>query len=55
VVFDSKAITEGTYTGVVENPKLKASYLSKYDPDFWKEYTIMEPNAAIQGFTSEME
>lgn len=50
VVFSSESITKGAFEQAAENPKVKASYLSKYDPNFWKEYTIMEPNAAIQAF-----
>lgn len=50
VVFTSEAISEGTYNAAPENPKVKATYLSSYDPTFWKDYTIMEPNKAIQTF-----
>jgi hypothetical protein len=50
VVFSSEIISATTYEQVSENPKVNASYLSKYDPEFWKEHTIMEPNAAIQAF-----
>ncbi|MEM7187076.1 MAG: carboxypeptidase-like regulatory domain-containing protein [Bacteroidota bacterium] len=51
VVFDSETISEGAYSSVKENKDVKAQYLSKYDPNFWAGYTIMEPNAAIQEFT----
>jgi hypothetical protein len=50
VVFSSENISAAAYEEASENPAVNASYLSKYDPDFWKEYTIMEPNAAIQSF-----
>jgi hypothetical protein len=50
VVFNSKEITQGEYESVVENEKVKPTYLSKYDPGFWNGYAIMEPNAAIQAF-----
>ena len=50
VVFDSEKISEGNYTSAEENKNVKATYLSKYDPNFWAGYTIMEPNAAIQAF-----
>lgn len=50
VVFSSETITQGDFENTVENPKVEASYLTKYDPDFWKDHTIMEPNAAIQAF-----
>lgn len=50
VVFSSESISTAAFEQASENPKVTASYLSKYDPNFWKEYTIMEPNAAIQAF-----
>ncbi len=50
VVFSSETMTQGDFENTVENPKVEASYLTKYDPDFWKDHTIMEPNAAIQAF-----
>jgi hypothetical protein len=50
VVFNTEDISKSLYENVKENPKVKATYLSRYDPDFWKGYTIMEPNAAIQAF-----
>ncbi len=50
VVFSSESISDAAFEQASENPEVNASYLSKYDPNFWKEYTIMEPNAAIQAF-----
>jgi hypothetical protein len=50
VVFSSESISDAAFEQATENPKVNASYLSKYDPDFWRGYTIMEPNAAIQAF-----
>ena len=50
VVFNTKSITASDYNSVVENKNVKADYLSKYEPNFWQGYTIMEPNAAIQAF-----
>lgn len=51
VVFDSENISDGAYETAKENKNVEATYLSKYDPNFWEGYTIMEPNAAIQAFT----
>jgi len=51
VVFDSEPISEVAYESAEENKDVEATYLSKYDPNFWAGYTIMEPNAAIQAFT----
>ena len=50
VVFDSENIDASTYNSATENKDLKATYLSQYDASFWQGYSIMEPNAAIQGF-----
>ncbi|WP_298314576.1 carboxypeptidase-like regulatory domain-containing protein [uncultured Aquimarina sp.] len=52
VVFDSKPITESQYESSKENKTIKPQYLSKYDPDFWKGYNIIEPNTAIKQFTA---
>lgn len=51
VVFDSEKVDEEQYDSVKENTTAKATYLSKYDPEFWKGYNIMEPNAAIRQFS----
>lgn len=50
VVFDSQQIGQADFDAAVENEKIKATYLSAYDPNFWEGYTIIEPNAAIQSF-----
>jgi hypothetical protein len=50
VVFESEAISKSEYDNTLENKKVKAIYMSQYDPEFWSEYTIMEPNAAIRSF-----
>lgn len=49
VVFNSEDISSTAYDAITEN-KISPTYLSKYDPEFWKGYSIMEPNAAIQAF-----
>lgn len=53
VVFDSKDIQEVDYKNATESTDAEATYLPAYDPNFWKDYTIMEPNAAIRSFTVE--
>jgi len=50
VVFDSEYISENDFKDSPENDRVKATYLSQYDPTFWKDYTIMEPNDAIESF-----
>jgi len=52
VVFDSQPISEGEYKNSTENKSIKPQYLSKYDPEFWKGYNIIEPNTAIKQFTA---
>ncbi|WP_297792555.1 carboxypeptidase-like regulatory domain-containing protein, partial [uncultured Eudoraea sp.] len=51
VVFDSELISKGEFSNSVENDKVKATYLSSYNPEFWQGYDIMEPNKAIREFT----
>ncbi|WP_160114132.1 carboxypeptidase-like regulatory domain-containing protein [Aquimarina sp. AU119] len=51
VVFDSKSLTETDYNGSIENKSIRPEYLSRYNPEFWKGYNIIEPNAAIKQFT----
>lgn len=53
VVFDSAVITESDYQNATESTDTQATYLPAYDPSFWKDYTIMEPNAAIRAFKVE--
>ena len=53
VVFDSSVIDETTYANATEKTDAVATYLPAYDPSFWKDYTIMEPNAAIRAFKVE--
>ncbi|MCG2459861.1 carboxypeptidase-like regulatory domain-containing protein [Flavobacteriaceae bacterium F89] len=55
VIFDTEKIDESQYNSVKENSTVKATYLSKYSPEFWKGYNIMEPNAAIRGFSVQEE
>lgn len=50
VVFNTETISQSAFEDAAENTKVKANYLSEYNPDFWNGYTIMEPNAAIQAF-----
>lgn len=50
VVFDSKNLSESEYKNTKENKNVKPTHLSKYDPNFWKGYNIIEPNTAIKQF-----
>ncbi len=55
VVFDSTPLTEADYKNAPENKAIKPQYLSKYDPQFWNGYNIIEPNAAIKQFIAAPE
>ncbi len=50
VVFNTEAISEEAFTNTEENPSVKATYLSQYDPTFWSGFDIVEPNSAIRQF-----
>lgn len=52
IVFDTEAITSNQFESYTENNSILPTYMPKYDPEFWKGYTIMEPNTAIKEFTS---
>jgi len=55
VVFDSQPLTETAYKNTTENKTIKPEYLSKYDPQFWNGYNIIEPNTAIKQFIAAPE
>jgi len=50
VIFESENMTQSSYDLIEEKKLIKATYLSKYDPKFWQDYSIMEPNEAIESF-----
>lgn len=53
VVFDVESINRKTFSDFTENNEVLPTYMANYDPEFWKGYTIMEPNTAIKQFTSQ--
>ncbi|WP_025741956.1 carboxypeptidase-like regulatory domain-containing protein [Aquimarina pacifica] len=55
VIFDSRSLPENDYTNQKENTTIEPEYLSRYNPEFWKGYSIIEPNAAIREFTAASE
>ena len=55
VVFDEEPITEQQFDYYKERNEVLPTYMPNYNPNFWKGYTIMEPNQAIKTFTSEAE
>ena len=50
VVFDTSRIDPAAFKAVKEDSTVRATYMPSYDPEFWKGYTIMEPNSAIREF-----
>lgn len=55
VVFNQDEIAENEFKTYKEDKTVRATYMPRYNPEFWKGYTIMEPNQAIRGFTAEEE
>jgi len=53
LILSSKASNENAYKELERNKDFEATYLSKFDPEFWEEYLIIEPNEAIQSFSIE--
>ena len=52
VIFESQTISQASFDTFKENNDVLPTYMPKYDPEFWKGYTIIEPNTAIKDFTS---
>jgi len=55
VVFENTLIDQNQFDNYKEDKSVKATYMAKYDPEFWKGYNIMEPNQAIREFTVSEE
>ncbi|MBR9855861.1 MAG: carboxypeptidase-like regulatory domain-containing protein [Algicola sp.] len=55
VVFNQDNIAENEFKSFKEDKTVRATYMPRYDAEFWKGYNIMEPNQAIRGFTVEEE
>ena len=52
IVFDEMLINEVDFKNFTENIMFKPVYHANYNPEFWKDQTIIEPNKAIKNFTS---
>ena len=52
LVYETTLIAKDQFENLTENTDFKATYLPKYDPNFWADESIVEPNQAIQNFTS---
>ncbi|UOY05234.1 carboxypeptidase-like regulatory domain-containing protein [Muricauda sp. SCSIO 64092] len=55
VVYENELIGQTQFENFKEDKSLEATYLPKYDPEFWKGYNIVEPNQAIREFTAGEE
>ena len=53
VVFENTLIDKNQFEAFKEDKSIKATYMPAYNPEFWKGYTIMEPNQAIREFSIE--
>ena len=53
VVFENTLIDQNQFDAYKEDKSIKATYMPAYNPEFWKGYTIMEPNQAIREFSIE--
>ncbi|WP_378185931.1 carboxypeptidase-like regulatory domain-containing protein [Aquimarina sp. W85] len=53
VIYNNAPISKTAYQKIKEDYTIEPQYLSKYNPDFWNGYTIMEPNTAIRSFEAK--
>ena len=51
VVFENSLIQEPQFKNYKEDKSVQATYMPRYNPEFWQGHTIMEPNQAIREFT----
>ena len=50
IVFDDIPIKEGEYNKLKEQKSFKQDKLHSYDPNYWKDYSVLEPNQVIKSF-----
>ncbi|MCW5516824.1 carboxypeptidase-like regulatory domain-containing protein [Muriicola sp. Z0-33] len=50
VVFENNLIDQQGFDDYKEDKSVKATYMARYNPEFWQGYSIMEPNAALKEF-----
>ncbi|WP_405267970.1 carboxypeptidase-like regulatory domain-containing protein [Cellulophaga sp. Ld12] len=55
VIYDTEEISSSTFEGKNFDNKITPTYLTRYDPEFWKGYNIIEPNQAIKTYTAKEE
>jgi hypothetical protein len=51
VIFEIDPITTSQFDALTEENNILPIYMAAYNPDFWKDFTIIEPNQAIKDFT----
>ncbi len=52
VVFETEIISPASFESFEEKSDILPTYMANYDPEFWKGYSILEPNTVIKQFTS---
>ena len=52
VIYDSTPLGQEEFEGIKTSEEFELASFKAYDPDYWTGTNIMEPNAAIQKFTS---
>ena len=52
VIFENKDLADSDYDNLNPETEFESETFKKYNPEFWKGYTIIEPNAAIKSFVS---
>lgn len=50
IAFETSEISVDSFNSFNEKPEVTPTWLSAYDPNFWIDYNIIEPNEAIKGF-----
>ena len=50
LILSNKNCDEEKYNSFEQNFNFEPKYLAKYDPTFWEDYLIIEPNEAIKSF-----
>ena len=53
VVFETETIELDLFNSIEEKAKILPINKTAYDPNFWKGYSIIEPNTAIKEFRTE--
>ena len=52
VVFNSEKVNDKTFESLQETKVFTPAKKDSYDPDFWEDYTVVEPNMAIKSFSA---